>query len=71
MEEISAEDARRELFALIPAVPIVDMLLAAWAGAIGQPALVTDTVEELTGRRPRSFRDWAADHARDFLSGCA
>ena len=67
MEEISADVARKELFALIPSAKIVDMLLAAWAGAIGQPALITNTVEEITGYPPRSLRDWVTDRATDFL----
>ena len=30
--------------------PVVNMLLDAWAAAIGQPAFVTSTVPEITGR---------------------
>jgi uncharacterized protein YbjT (DUF2867 family) len=62
-EEISPEEARRELNA--PA-SVVDMLLKAWAAAIGRPAFVTSTVEEITGRPARTFRDWVIDHADDF-----
>jgi uncharacterized protein YbjT (DUF2867 family) len=62
-EEMSPEEARREWPA--PA-PVVDMLLNAWAAAVGQPALVTSTVEEITGRPARTFRDWVADHAEEF-----
>jgi uncharacterized protein YbjT (DUF2867 family) len=61
MEEIPPEEARRELGAVIPA-----MLLDAWAAAIGQPALVTSTFEEVTGSRPRTFVEWAIDHAAEF-----
>jgi len=67
MEEISPEEARRESLALMPAV-VVNMLLDAWAAAIGQPALVTSTVAEITGAPARTFRDWAADHAAEFRS---
>ena len=42
------------------------MLLAAWSAARGQPALVTSTVQDVTGRRPRTFRDWASAHAAEF-----
>jgi uncharacterized protein YbjT (DUF2867 family) len=59
-EEISPEEARREL--PFPA-PAMDMLLKAWAAALGHPALVTSTVEEITGRPARTFRDWVSDHA--------
>lgn len=68
IEEISPEEARRELFTLIPAESVVDMLLNAWAAAIGQPALVTSTVAEITGVPARPFRDWASDHAAEFQS---
>ena len=65
IEEISPDDARRELLALMPA-SIVNMLLDAWAAAIGQPAFVTSTVAELTGAPARTFRDWATDRAAEF-----
>lgn len=58
-EEISPEEARREL-------RIPSMLLDAWAAAIGQPAFVTSTVEEITGRPARTFLAWATDHAAEF-----
>jgi uncharacterized protein YbjT (DUF2867 family) len=58
-EEISPEEARREL-------RIPSMLLDAWASAIGQPAFVTSTVAEITGRPARTFLDWATDHAAEF-----
>jgi uncharacterized protein YbjT (DUF2867 family) len=63
-EEMSPEEVRREWSA--PA-PVVDMLLNAWAAALGQPALVTATVAKVTGRPPRTFRDWVIDHAEEFL----
>jgi uncharacterized protein YbjT (DUF2867 family) len=59
-EELSPEGARREL-GFPP--PVMDMLLNAWAAALGQPALVTSTVAEVTGRPARTFRDWVIDHA--------
>ncbi len=62
-EEMSPEAARREWRA--PA-PVVDMLLKAWEAAIGQPALVTATVAEITGTPARTFRDWVTDHAAEF-----
>jgi uncharacterized protein YbjT (DUF2867 family) len=65
MEDISPDEARRELLPIMPAF-IVDMLLGAWAGAIGQPALVTSTVAEVTGAPARTFREWAVDHAAQF-----
>jgi len=65
LEEISPEDARHELLTVMPAV-VVNMLLDAWAAAIGQPAFVTSTVAEITGAPARTFRDWATDHAAEF-----
>jgi uncharacterized protein YbjT (DUF2867 family) len=65
IEEMSPEEALREPLALMPAF-VVNMLLDAWAAAIGQPALVTSTVAEITGAPARTFRDWAADHAAEF-----
>jgi uncharacterized protein YbjT (DUF2867 family) len=65
IEEMSAEEALREPLALMPAV-VVNMLLSAWAAAIGQPALVTSTVAEITGAPARAFCDWAVDHAGSF-----
>ncbi|MDQ2950346.1 MAG: NAD(P)H-binding protein [Acidobacteriota bacterium] len=65
IEEISPDQARCELLALFPA-SVVNMLLDAWAAAIGQPALVTLTVAEITGTPPRTFLDWVTDHATEF-----
>jgi uncharacterized protein YbjT (DUF2867 family) len=59
VEEISPEEAR-SMFG-IPA-----MLLNAWAAAIGQPAFVTPTVGEITGRPARTLLDWATDHTTEF-----
>jgi uncharacterized protein YbjT (DUF2867 family) len=61
-EEMSPEEAYRELRA--PAA-VVTMLLNAWAAALGQPALVTSTVEAITGRPARTFREWVGDHAEE------
>jgi uncharacterized protein YbjT (DUF2867 family) len=66
VEELSSDQARRELTAIFPA-PAVDMLLNAWAAALGQPALVTNTFAELTGTWPRTFHQWATDNATYFL----
>lgn len=62
-DEMSPEAARREWPA--PA-PVVDMLLKAWEAALGQPALVTTTVAEITGTPARTFRDWVNDHVGEF-----
>ena len=64
-EEISPEEARKELLTVGP-LPAINMLLNAWAAAIGQPAFVTSAVAEITGRPARTFRDWVIDHAAEF-----
>ena len=65
IEEISPDEARRELLTIGP-LPAVNMLLHAWAAAIGQPAHVTSTVAEITGAPPKTFLDWATDNAAEF-----
>jgi len=65
-EELSRESARDHMIAMRFPPPIADMLLDAYAAAVGQPALVTSTVLEVTGTPARSFHEWAADHASDF-----
>jgi uncharacterized protein YbjT (DUF2867 family) len=65
VEEISPDEARRELLTMMPLI-VVNMLLDAWAAAIGQPAFVTSTVEEITGTPARTFREWATNHAAQF-----
>jgi uncharacterized protein YbjT (DUF2867 family) len=65
IEEISADDARRELLTLMPLF-ILNILLDAWAAAIGQPAFLTSKVAEITGAPARTFLDWATDHAAGF-----
>lgn len=60
VEEISPDEARSGL--------LPDMLLNAWAAAIGQPAFVTSTCAEITGAPARTFLEWATDHAAEFRS---
>src|SRR5262249_8735953 len=67
VEEISPDEAKREVFSTagVPAAA-ANMLLDAWAAAIGQPAFVTSTFAEITGAPARTFLDWATDHAAQF-----
>jgi uncharacterized protein YbjT (DUF2867 family) len=64
-DEVSPDVARREVIAEWPAW-VADMLLSAYGAAVDRPALVTSTIEEITGTPARTFRQWAADHAADF-----
>jgi uncharacterized protein YbjT (DUF2867 family) len=65
LEEISPEEAQRELITIMPP-PIIRMLMNAWAAALGQPAFVTPAVAEITGTPARTFHDWVGDHAAEF-----
>jgi uncharacterized protein YbjT (DUF2867 family) len=67
VEELSREEARQAWSATMP-VAVADMLMDAWAAAIGQPAYVTDMVEEITGTPARAFAQWTRDNAAEFLS---
>jgi uncharacterized protein YbjT (DUF2867 family) len=64
-EEISPEAAREQLLDLLSATA-VDMMLTSWARMTTDPALITDTVAEITGAPARTFRQWAIDHAGEF-----
>ena len=67
IEEMSPDEARHEWLPVMPAV-VVNMLLASWSAAIGQPALVTSTVTEITGAPAQTFLQWTTDHAAEFQS---
>ncbi|MET7290149.1 NAD(P)H-binding protein [Streptomyces sp. NPDC005573] len=49
--------------------PVIDMLLAAWSAAVGQPAYISTTVADVLGTAPRTFHQWATDHASEFTQG--
>jgi uncharacterized protein YbjT (DUF2867 family) len=63
IEEITPEQAREELARTMPAVG-VEAIMRAWSA--DGPAPVSGIVEEVTGHRPRTFAEWAIDHAGDF-----
>jgi uncharacterized protein YbjT (DUF2867 family) len=65
IQEMSPDEVRLEWLPIWPE-SVVNMLLDAWAAAIGQPAHVTSTVAEVTGAPARTFLEWAIDHAREF-----
>jgi uncharacterized protein YbjT (DUF2867 family) len=66
VEEMSPDEARSELLPVLGSATFVNTLLNAWAAAIGQPAFVTTTCAEVTGTAPRTFLEWATDHAAEF-----
>lgn len=63
-EELTPDDFRREAPEALR--PVADMLLAAWNATMGQPAYVTHTVSDILATPPRTFRQWATDHATAF-----
>jgi uncharacterized protein YbjT (DUF2867 family) len=69
-EELSPEEFRRETANTWPSM-VVDMLLAAWGATMGRRAFVSTTVADVLGSPPRTFRQWAADHADAFRAGRA
>ncbi|WP_433328075.1 NAD(P)H-binding protein [Spirillospora sp. CA-294931] len=66
-EEITPEEAREEMLRLPYMRPgLVDVLLRLRAEAVDAPEEISPEVERITGRPPRAFAEWAADHADDF-----
>jgi uncharacterized protein YbjT (DUF2867 family) len=65
-EEIPADEARAQLQGQLPP-ELVNGILDAHAGFVTDAEPVTHTVAEVTGRPARTFSQWAADHADDFL----
>ncbi|WP_222853959.1 hypothetical protein [Fodinicola acaciae] len=47
-----------------------DWLVELQAGSVDGPGSLppADTFWRITGRQPRTFQQWAADHAKDFQS---
>jgi len=66
LEEMTPEEARTELLPVLGSPVFINMLLNAWAAALGQPAFVSSSFLEVTGRTARPFLEWAADYASEF-----
>ena len=65
--EIPPEAARQRMIQAGTPAEIADAVLATVGGAgTGPGALVQPGVWQLTGRPPRTFRDWAGEHAAAF-----
>lgn len=64
-EEISHAAAREEMLHFMPE-PVVDMVLTYLAKSVGREAAVLPTVEKVTGKPGRNFKEWATDHRADF-----
>jgi uncharacterized protein YbjT (DUF2867 family) len=65
-QDVSPDAVRDGLVAAFGNASFADSALETWARFVEQPEIVTQTVEEVTGARARTFRDWATDHADDF-----
>jgi uncharacterized protein YbjT (DUF2867 family) len=65
--EIPPESARQRMIQAGTPAQIADAILATRAGAGTSPgALLPPAVRQLTGRPPRTFRDWATRHVAAF-----
>ncbi len=64
-EELSPDEFRRETAATWPA-SIAEMLLTGWQATLGHPAFVTSAIQNILGSPPRTFSQWAKDHAAAF-----
>ncbi|MFG3436648.1 SDR family oxidoreductase [Nonomuraea sp. NPDC047897] len=65
-DEQPREEARAQMITAWGDPAVVDGALDHWASIVAEPEPVTTTVEEVTGRPARTFREWAHDHAADF-----
>ncbi|MFE6286577.1 NAD(P)H-binding protein [Streptomyces sp. NPDC057877] len=68
LEEMTPEEFRSLWEGTAPR-SVADMLLAAWSAAAGRRAYVTTAVADVLGTAPRTFRQWAVDHATAFTEG--
>jgi uncharacterized protein YbjT (DUF2867 family) len=67
-EEIPPEMAARELVANGLPAEFATALMARCERGAGQPATVTDEVQQITGHPARTFAQWVANHAAMFRS---
>jgi uncharacterized protein YbjT (DUF2867 family) len=64
-EELSPEEFRDATAGLWPS-QVVEMLLAAWAAAVGHPAYVTGAIADVLGRPAGRLHQWAVANAEAF-----
>jgi uncharacterized protein YbjT (DUF2867 family) len=65
-EEMTVAAARTQMFNWGLPESIADGVLGYWARKVDNPEPLTDTVEQVTGRKARSFQAWAAENAPKF-----
>ena len=65
--DVPAQAARESMLGMGMPAQIADLMIE-FMGLVraGQGALVTDTVQKLTGRAPRTFEAWVKDHVAAF-----
>ena len=72
IEELTPDQWRKMMSGGAPEPPAsIEYLLRSWSAAIGQPTFITSTFAEVIGREPRTFVEWANDHAAEFRSSIA
>ncbi len=65
-EELPIAAARQQLTNTFGNEAFAESALRDWAGFIDEPEPVTGAVEELTGVRARTYREWVEENASDF-----
>jgi len=67
VEEQSPAEARQIMSDQGVDPAFIEGALAYWSSLVDSPEPVTDTVESLLGRPALTFRDWAEEHADEFV----
>ncbi|MGW5395136.1 NmrA family NAD(P)-binding protein [Streptomyces sp. NPDC003952] len=66
-EAVSREQWKAEVDGSIPG-PYAEALLDYWSASDGLPVALTDDLQRLTGRPPRTFDTWSTEHVDAFRS---
>jgi uncharacterized protein YbjT (DUF2867 family) len=64
--DLSADEARVEMGAVMRRPAQLEALLAYWSSRVGSPHPIEPAVEKLAGHSGRTFRTWLADHREVF-----
>ncbi|MFE4455630.1 NAD(P)H-binding protein [Streptomyces sp. NPDC056796] len=67
VRELTRDEAVERMGRFVPE-PVLTSLLSQWAAAVGKPAGTTGTVQDLTGRPGRTFRQWAGENLGAFAA---
>ena len=65
LDPFTDEEAREDMSRTMPP-EYVDAFMAFYVDGTLDESLVLPTVEQITSRKPRTFAQWAAEHAREF-----